>query len=385
VPKEFQVQNPEFANPPTLYLSIEKFAKKLKVLKHKSVEHVKFDEFDEDINPHKAQKKKHTSGHHHDSMDDAELTEAHFEDYEIGLHWLKQLYNQKLKKNYNWYRTTQKGRLPKHLSKANDEVYRWVGRKGDHTLPSGFDDFPRPDASEFELHSDLTSWMGFLAGIMERVAELVEDEEGQKLYKKHREDILSNLKNVFFDKEHGVHCDLGVKGDSSAQDDDEEEEEEEVSSSSNPVERECHIGYPTILPLALELLDVKSPEFKKTLDIISDPNHLWSSHGLRSLSKSSPHYHTGEDYWRGNIWMNVNYLVVRALYHYKQQPSDLSEEIESVYHSLRNNLINTLSTSFKDTNLVWEQYNDDSGKGLRSKPFTGWSSLILLIMSEKYD
>jgi len=33
---------------------------------------------------------------------------------------------------------------------------------------------------------------------------------------------------------------------------------------------------------------------------------------------------------------------------------------------------------------VWEQYNARTGQGQRNKPFTGWTSLVALIMAEKY-
>lgn len=41
---------------------------------------------------------------------------------------------------------------------------------------------------------------------------------------------------------------------------------------------------------------------------------MWSPFGLRSLSKSDPYFGKGEDYWRGHIWVNLNYLVLRALH-----------------------------------------------------------------------
>lgn len=55
-----------------------------------------------------------------------------------------------------------------------------------------------------------------------------------------------------------------------------------------------------------------------------DPAQLWSPHGLRSLSASDPFYQVennpgDEPYWRGHIWVNVNYLALAALRHYSEQ------------------------------------------------------------------
>ncbi|CAN0472532.1 unnamed protein product, partial [Ectocarpus sp. 8 AP-2014] len=54
-----------------------------------------------------------------------------------------------------------------------------------------------------------------------------------------------------------------------------------------------------------------------------DSTQLWSPHGLRSLSASDPFYQVennpgDEPYWRGHIWVNVNYLALAALTHYSQ-------------------------------------------------------------------
>ena len=35
--------------------------------------------------------------------------------------------------------------------------------------------------------------------------------------------------------------------------------------------------------------------------------------------------------------------------------------------------------------FLWEHYDDKSGRGLRSHPFTGWTSLILNVMAEQYS
>ena len=58
-----------------------------------------------------------------------------------------------------------------------------------------------------------------------------------------------------------------------------------------------------------------------TIELLRDPSRLWSDHGLRSLSAADPWY--GREnapgdapYWRGPIWVNLNYLALSGLKHY---------------------------------------------------------------------
>lgn len=66
--------------------------------------------------------------------------------------------------------------------------------------------------------------------------------------------------------------------------------------------------------MALGLLPADSPKLGAILDMIQDENELWSPYGLRSLSASDPKYNTGEVYWRGPVWININYLTLQSLY-----------------------------------------------------------------------
>jgi len=76
----------------------------------------------------------------------------------------------------------------------------------------------------------------------------------------------------------------------------------------------CHKGYISIFPLLLGLVPKDSPHLEALLDIMSNPDHLWSDYGLRSLSKTDEYYSQGENYWRGPIWININYLALSSLY-----------------------------------------------------------------------
>ncbi len=81
--------------------------------------------------------------------------------------------------------------------------------------------------------------------------------------------------------------------------------------------------HPTgLFPLLLQVLDPSSTRLGKVLSDLESPSAgLWTPYGLRSLSSDASLYlrrNTEHDppYWRGAVWVNANYLAVRALAHY---------------------------------------------------------------------
>lgn len=75
----------------------------------------------------------------------------------------------------------------------------------------------------------------------------------------------------------------------------------------------CHGGYVSLFPFLLSLLDPSSPHLGATLELLRDESQLWSPFGIRSLSKAHPLFGQGENYWRGPIWIQMNYLALAAL------------------------------------------------------------------------
>lgn len=149
------------------------------------------------------------------------------------------------------------------------------------------------------------------------------------------------------------------------------------------------LGYVSLFPFLLQLLEPNSKQMHKILSDIENPNLLWTEYGLRSLSKNAPLYkkrNTEHDppYWRGQIWININFLAVRALDFYSKREGPYQEHAENIYQKLRNNLIKNVMKEYYRTGFIWEQYDDVTGYGSGCKPFTGWSALIVLLMGERY-
>jgi mannosyl-oligosaccharide glucosidase len=44
-------------------------------------------------------------------------------------------------------------------------------------------------------------------------------------------------------------------------------------------------------------------------------------------------------------------------------------------------VVDTVYNSWEETGFAWEQYNPETGKGQRTQHFTGWTSLVVKIMT----
>lgn len=269
VPAEFQVQYPHYANPPTLFMVISSFLDKLDAQKTDS----------------ENKKLLHEKSYY-----------MHLANREAALQYLRELYPL-LKRHYHWFRKTQAGDIKSYDREAfsSKEGYRWRGRTPQHILTSGLDDYPRAQPPHpGELHVDLISWMGMMTRAIKRIAVYLEEEDDAAEFTKYEEAIVRNIDDLHWSSKEKAYCDATI---------DDYEENTHV----------CHKGYISLFPFLTGLVDKDSKHLGAVLDLIGDEEHLWSEFGLRSLSKSDELYHTGEDYWRGPIWINMNYLAVQQL------------------------------------------------------------------------
>eukprot|EP00735_Rhodelphis_limneticus_P011998 TRINITY_DN5165_c0_g1::TRINITY_DN5165_c0_g1_i1::g.29373::m.29373 TRINITY_DN5165_c0_g1::TRINITY_DN5165_c0_g1_i1::g.29373 ORF type:complete len:823 (-),score=218.08,sp/Q80UM7/MOGS_MOUSE/35.28/2e-139,Glyco_hydro_63/PF03200.11/1.3e-221,Bac_rhamnosid/PF05592.6/4.6e-06,Bac_rhamnosid/PF05592.6/74,Trehalase/PF01204.13/2.9e-06,GDE_C/PF06202.9/4.2e+02,GDE_C/PF06202.9/0.03 TRINITY_DN5165_c0_g1_i1:57-2525(-) len=343
VPEQFRVQDRTVANPPSMLLS---FAMLLKL--HRMV---MFDAHPGIVTMTKKQN------------DDSD-----------SIDFLRQAYP-RLKKQFEWYLETQKGEI--------EHTFRWRGRSADgrHTFASGLDDYPRaPVASDDERHVDLHSWMTFAAGLMSRFATTLGEKKDATKFSKLRETLQKNLDQYYWAEDRQTYCDYGVSY-----------MRDVMNAAGNVESRQlgprgyvCNEGYISLFPFMLQLIPADSPKLGAALKLISDPDKIWSDFGIRSLSKQSPYYGRAEDYWRGAIWVNLNYMTAAALKSYSEQDGPYRAQAAELYTALRTNLVRNIRQEYERTGFLWEQYAPDNGKGRRSHPFAGWTSLVVLVMAEMY-
>jgi len=148
-----------------------------------------------------------------------------------------------------------------------------------------------------------------------------------------------------------------------------------------------HRGYVSLMPLFLGVVDPAAPELEAVLKALQqDRWGLRSPGGLRSLSGKDKLFGSGEDYWRGHVWVNMQFLAVDALARYardeRASPS-VRQMAAEMGRELRQTVANNVRKEYARTGFVWEQYNALDGTGRKSHPFTGWTALTLLIMDEQ--
>ncbi|KFK41149.1 hypothetical protein AALP_AA2G092000 [Arabis alpina] len=302
---------------------------------------------------------------------------------------------------FQWFNTSQTGK--------ETGSYFWHGRDNTttrelnpKTLSSGLDDYPRAShPSDDERHVDLRCWMYLAADCMHSITQLLGKE-----YKVSKENynstakLLSNfdlLNQMHYDKDHGAYFDFGNHT---------EKVKliwKEVISENGYPSRQLvrktfgkpkltlvpQVGYVSFFPFMSRIIPPESPILEKQLDLISNRSILWSDYGLVSLAKTSSMYmkrNTEHDapYWRGPIWMNMNYMILSSLHHYSIVDGPYSEKARAIYKELRSNLIRNVVKNYYQTGYIWEQYDQEKGTGKGTRLFTGWSALTLLIMSEEY-
>jgi len=260
---------------------------------------------------------------------------------------------------YARFRDTQAGVIP--------FSFRWNGRSENHTLTSGLDDYPRlpGQPSESELHLDLHCWMTKFTLVIKAVAETLGDQEKARLYNLEAQDMLRVLEDLHWDPEKKAYSDVLF-----------------------PSFRIHHAGYVSLFPFLLGLVPPDSDKIPHILQAMKDPQLMWSNYGLRSLALSDPYFGKDENYWRGPIWVNVNYLALSSLYNNfvrdGSPASPYKKQAKELYSELRTNLISNIFRNYQSTGYVFEQYHPLNGKGQRSHPFTGWTSLVVAIMAELY-
>lgn len=365
VPKEFTTQFPHYANPPTLMLLLSSILQKFKEAQAKLAE----EEFYEGKKQQEFEFDSMMGGEKDGKHNPITAGTSHWESPELVTKYLKAIYPE-LQAHYEWFRRTQKGGIKEWDREAfsKREGYRWRGRTPSHCLTSGLDDYPRADTPHTgELHVDLISWIGMMTRSMRELAEFLDMTDDAEDYRVIETAIERNIADLHWSEKEKSYCDKTI---------DDFEEDAFV----------CHKGYVSLFPFLLNLIPIEDADNKvmPLLEMIADPDQLWSPYGIRSLSAQDDYFAQGENYWRGPVWVNINYMILKALKSYGENPQaskELREKAGQIYKDLRINIVDNVYNNWERTGFAWEQYDEATGNGKGVKHFLGWTSLTVMIMA----
>lgn len=346
VPAEFVHQSSAIVNPPTIMLAFTYLLEKAQL--PTPDQPVNLDAVEGDISQ-------------------ASLGEIVMNNPSLLANYTRELYP-KLKSHFESFRKSQQGMVEEFDRGDNTEAFRWRGRTTSHCLASGLDDYPRIlPIDPAELNVDLLCWIGVMTRSIKRIAELLDIKKDVALYSEIEENISNNIANLHWSESEKCYCDVSV-----------DEDDENVHG--------CYKGYISLFPFLTKFIPPQDVDkLDSVVSLIADPEELWSDYGIRSISKSSEFYRTGENYWRSPIWININYLVLENLKYYSEVSGpyaspELKEKINDTYKQLRVNVIKNVKSEWERTGYVWENYDDETGNARGAKNFLGWSSLVLLML-----
>jgi len=294
------------------------------------------------------------------------------------------------------------------LPTFSHDYFRWRGRNettnlelNPKTLASGLDDYPRAShPTGKERHLDLRCWMAVTSQLMRDLAEMLSF-DGEKYEATFQ--LLTDpdlLDSLHWSEELGSYADFGLHSRRARL----EAEDAGPRVAGKPPPPRILVrkvddppsprfvnmfGYVSLFPMLLRILKADSKKLGSILERLEDGGLLWTPYGLRSLAANAPLYkarNTEHDppYWRNPIWINLNFLALKALKEYSEEHGPIPALARETYGKLRVAVLENVMREYWRTGYIWEQYDDVTGEGKGCRPFTGWSSLVLLIMAEDY-
>lgn len=115
---------------------------------------------------------------------------------------------------------------------------------------------------------------------------------------------------------------------------------------------------------------IATPEqTKRIVEEIADPKRFWTEYPLPTTA-ADYHAFDPNQYWRGTVWINVNWLITEALA--KSGFTDMATELKE------------RTLALVDKSGFMEYYNPFTGAGLGTKNF-GWSTLVIDMINRDYE
>ena len=190
---------------------------------------------------------------------------------------------------------------------------------------SGWDNSPRFDTGALMDAVDFSSFMAhdakYLALVCEELGEKEKAQKWQAVY----ENVKMQISALLWDEEDGVYYDRTLDG--------------ELTKVLTPASFfPMFVGVPT------------QEQAERMVRVLTDENLLWTEVPLATVAKTHPAY--SNDYWRGGVWLNCNYFVIKGLRAYG---------FDDLAQTLLEKTLANVDKWYQQTGTIFELY-DPEGK-----------------------
>ncbi len=186
---------------------------------------------------------------------------------------------------------------------------------------SGLDNSPRFDFDEEMDAVDFSTFAAHDALYLSYIYAEIGDTENARKWRDKYERIKQKMNELLWDEETGAYYDRLFGG--------------KLSKVLTPA---------SFFPL---MGGIPSQEqAKKMVKTLTNPELLWTKLPLSTVSQKHPTYST--DMWRGGVWLNLNYFVIRGLKKYGYD--EIAEE-------LKNKTLEAVNKWYKKTGVIYEFFD----------------------------
>ena len=211
--------------------------------------------------------------------------------------------------------------------KGEKELYSW------HTNPdlnnrcdeSGMDNSPRFDTQSDLYAIDFSCYMASEARYMKKIADELGNKEDSDFFGSWYEKIKDDINGTLLCKEDGFYYDFDIN-----------------NNCFNKVQ-----SVSSFLPLFAGICD--DSQSKELVAHLTDPDEFGTEFPIPTISKKDATF--GDDMWRGPVWINYNYMILKGLADYGYET--LSTEI-------KNKTLDIINEWYNRTGTVFEFYDSEN-------------------------
>lgn len=211
--------------------------------------------------------------------------------------------------------------------KSEKELYSW------HTNPelnnrcdeSGMDNSPRFDTDSDLYAIDFSCYMANEVRFMKKLADVLEDKENADYFEAWYEQIKADINSTLWCEDDGFYYDYDIP-----------------YSHLHKVQ-----SVSSFLPLFAGICD--SIKAEKLISHLKNSDEFGTEFSVPTISKKDKTF--GTDMWRGPVWINYNYMILKGLQEYGYD--DIADEIKS-------NTLKVVDEWYNRTGTIYEFYDSEN-------------------------